>query len=95
MGNLGVAVFFSLSGFMVTQSMFRSPGPWWFLDYARKRVARLFPALVVVSVVMALMVGPLVSSLQVRVLRAGRYESVAVRVRHGHVECLRVGILDP
>lgn len=41
MGGMGVAIFFVLSGYLVTLSLERSPG---LLSFARKRAVRIYPA---------------------------------------------------
>jgi peptidoglycan/LPS O-acetylase OafA/YrhL len=58
-----VAVFFATSGFLVTRS--------WELDpdlarFARRRATRIWPALVVVVLAMALLAGPVLTTLSVR-----------------------------
>jgi peptidoglycan/LPS O-acetylase OafA/YrhL len=59
--------FFAMSGFQIAESWLRDPHP---LRFATKRVLRLWPPMLVVVVVMALVVGPLVTD-----LRAGSYFS--------------------
>ena len=60
-GGLGVAVFFGISGYLVTSSFRRSQcNPWSFLA---KRSLRIFPALIVVSSLSALLLGPIVTTL--------------------------------
>lgn len=46
-GDLGVALFFVISGFVITLSLSGQPGPW---RFALKRLARLWPALAVCSI---------------------------------------------
>ncbi|EDZ45766.1 acyltransferase 3 [Rhodobacterales bacterium Y4I] len=46
-GDLGVALFFVISGFVITLSLAGQPGPW---RFALKRLARLWPALAVCSI---------------------------------------------
>ena len=58
-GRLGVDVFFIVSGFLVTRSVMTQPT---LADYAVARVLRLFPALLVVTIFIAFVLGPLVSS---------------------------------
>jgi peptidoglycan/LPS O-acetylase OafA/YrhL len=63
LGTWGVAVFFVTSGFLVTRS--------WELDpdlgrFASRRATRIWPALVVVVVGMALVAGPVLTALPVR-----------------------------
>lgn len=55
--------FFAMSGFQITESWLRDPHP---LRFAAKRVLRLWPPMLTVSLGMALVVGPLVTSLPVR-----------------------------
>lgn len=45
-GGVCVAIFFSISGFLITQSFHRSSG---YVDYMTKRIKRIFPALIVCS----------------------------------------------
>ncbi|KEI45835.1 acyltransferase family protein, partial [Saccharopolyspora rectivirgula] len=54
--------FFAMSGFQITESWVRDPHP---LRFAVKRVLRLWPPMLTVSVVMALVVGPMVTTLSV------------------------------
>ena len=54
--------FFAMSGFQITESWIRDPHP---LRFAAKRVLRLWPPMLTVSVGMALIVGPLVTTLSV------------------------------
>ena len=65
LGDVGVLMFFAMSGFLVTRSWTSQPEPG---AYALKRALRLFPALIVVVVLTALVLGPLVTTLPV-----GRY----------------------
>lgn len=55
-GGTAVSFFFFISGFLVTESWRRSRTGW---AYFRKRLLRIFPAFVVVSLFCALVVGPL------------------------------------
>ncbi len=55
-GGTAVPFFFAISGFLVTQSWQRSRSA---LSYLKKRVLRLYPAFIVVSLFCALVVGPL------------------------------------
>ena len=59
-GELGVVVFFSISGFLVARSWTYDPQP---LSFAMKRALRLMPALVVSLLVTALVLGPLTTDL--------------------------------
>lgn len=57
-GTLGVLIFFAVSGYLVAQSWDRDPHV---LRFAAKRFLRVWPGLAVVTVVAALVVGPLVT----------------------------------
>jgi peptidoglycan/LPS O-acetylase OafA/YrhL len=59
-GELGVGVFFVISGYLVTASWRRAPALWPFL---KKRLLRIEPALVVSLAVTALVLGAAVTSL--------------------------------
>ncbi len=59
-GHYAVDVFFVLSGFLVTQSLFRNPD---LLRYALARGFRVFPGLIMAVLASALILGPLVSTL--------------------------------
>jgi len=48
-GNLSVTVFFAISGYLVTNSYYRSSSFW---TYFEKRLRRLFPGLIVCSAIM-------------------------------------------
>ncbi|PTA95655.1 acyltransferase [Kluyvera sp. Nf5] len=54
-GGVCVAVFFSISGFLVTQSAQRSPD---YISFMTKRIKRIFPALIVCSFVMIYLLAP-------------------------------------
>jgi peptidoglycan/LPS O-acetylase OafA/YrhL len=56
LGVYGVFVFFMLSGYLVTDSALRSKGV---IDFALKRIRRIFPAFVVAALVGTLVVAPL------------------------------------
>ncbi|WP_045362331.1 acyltransferase family protein [Mycoavidus cysteinexigens] len=58
-GGLGVLIFFSISGYLVAQSWDRDQSIWRFLA---KRVLRIWPGLVVVTTMAALLLGPMVST---------------------------------
>lgn len=62
-GELGVSVFFVLSGFMVTGSYLRRDN---FLDYLFARLLRITPALILVVVISVFAIGPLVTNLQLK-----------------------------
>lgn len=61
-GRLGVLIFFSISGYLVAQSWDRDPSIWRFLA---KRVLRIWPGLIVVIALAALLLGPMVSTVPV------------------------------
>src|SRR5258706_2737969 len=58
-GTLAVAGFFTLSGFLIANSWMNSRG---LFDFARRRVLRIYPALVVTTLVTAFLVGRLATS---------------------------------
>lgn len=60
LGEIGVNIFFTTSGFLITQSWLRGPAP---KIYMAKRCLRIFPALVVVLLVSVFIVGPSVTAL--------------------------------
>jgi len=55
LGGVGVAIFFVLSGYLVTLSLERSPNV---LEFARRRALRIYPALIVVCLLCVLVLGP-------------------------------------
>lgn len=59
-GGLGVSIFFALSGYLVSLSVENSKGP---LDFFRRRIFRIYPALILLCLVSILIVGPLFSEL--------------------------------
>jgi len=59
---LGVRGFFLISGFLIFKSLQRSTGV---LDYLTKRALRIFPALIVMLLLVTLVAGPLLSSFPV------------------------------
>jgi len=61
--NIGVSVLFLISGFLIYESWQRDPH---ILRYAVRRALRLWPALIVLCLLTALVMGPLVTSLPVR-----------------------------
>ncbi|MCX7279253.1 MAG: acyltransferase [Burkholderiales bacterium] len=63
LGGLGVLVFFSISGFLVTRSWNADPHAG---RFAAKRLLRIWPGLAVVTLLAALVLGPLVSTLPLR-----------------------------
>jgi peptidoglycan/LPS O-acetylase OafA/YrhL len=60
LGLCGVFVFFTISGFLVTQSWEATKGP---LRYLAKRALRIFPGLIVALVLSAFVLAPMVTSL--------------------------------
>jgi peptidoglycan/LPS O-acetylase OafA/YrhL len=56
LGEVGVVMFFAMSGFLVAKSWIDEPQP---RQYARKRALRLLPALAVAVAVTTLVIGPL------------------------------------
>ena len=58
-GITAVNIFFIVSGFLVTQSLFRKQN---LIDYFRSRALRIFPALIVMIVLMVFLIGPLLST---------------------------------
>ncbi len=70
-GNVGVLIFFSISGYLVTQSWERTGRV---VPFALKRALRLLPALVVSVVLVALVLGTIVTALPARAY-LGSYET--------------------
>jgi peptidoglycan/LPS O-acetylase OafA/YrhL len=60
LGGLGVAIFFVISGYLVTQSRERSHS---ISEFALKRSLRIFPALIVVTLLSAFVLGPMLTTL--------------------------------
>jgi peptidoglycan/LPS O-acetylase OafA/YrhL len=60
---LGVMIFFSLSGYLVTDSWLRQPEP---MAFFAKRSLRIFPALLVVVVTSAAVLGPAMTRLSIQ-----------------------------
>src|SRR5579864_4004075 len=60
LGLCGVFIFFTISGFLVTESYERTASP---LDYLAKRALRIFPGLFAALTVSALVFGALVTTL--------------------------------
>jgi peptidoglycan/LPS O-acetylase OafA/YrhL len=63
LGVLGVCIFFIVSGYLVTQSWLRDPNVFRFLI---KRFLRIWPGLFVVTCIAALVVGPIVTGLDIK-----------------------------
>ncbi len=59
LGGVGVCIFFVLSGYLVTLSLERSPH---LLEFARRRVLRIYPGLVAICLFSLLLLGPLMTS---------------------------------
>jgi len=59
LGSIGVFIFFGISGFLITKSWVREPRPG---PFFAKRALRILPALFVVSVLTAYLVGPLITT---------------------------------
>ncbi len=62
LSTLGVVVFFTISGYLITASWTRSANP---VTYLSARVLRIFPGLIAVVLVSVLVVGPWMSSFPV------------------------------
>ena len=60
LSGLAVSVFFCLSGYLVTQSWFADPHP---VRFAQRRILRIWPALTVVVLLSAFVLGPLLGKL--------------------------------
>ena len=60
LGLTGVFVFFAISGFLVTQSFEQTPNR---LHFLTKRALRIFPGLLVATLLSAFVLGPLVTDL--------------------------------
>lgn len=56
---LGVGIFFIISGYLISQSLYRSVSTF---DYLKKRVVRIFPGLVTVVFLSIIVLGPLVTT---------------------------------
>jgi peptidoglycan/LPS O-acetylase OafA/YrhL len=63
LGGLGVSVFFVLSGYLVTGSWLREPSV---IPFALKRMRRIYPALIVCVLLTLLVLGPSVTTLDLR-----------------------------
>lgn len=63
LGSIGVGVFFVISGFLITQSFARCSSV---VEFALKRILRIFPGLFVVVASTALFVGPALTTLPLR-----------------------------
>ncbi len=61
--SLGVKIFFLIGGYLISKSWLSDPNP---LRYSIKRIFRIFPALIIYTVIAAYVVGPLLSDLPMR-----------------------------
>ena len=62
LGRIGVDVFFVISGFLIAASWDRSSS---LSDYARKRIARVWPALTTVVLLSVVLIGPIATRLSI------------------------------
>jgi peptidoglycan/LPS O-acetylase OafA/YrhL len=60
LGGVGVAIFFVLSGYLVTVSLERSPN---LFTFARRRALRIYPGLITICLLCVLVLGPLLTTL--------------------------------
>jgi peptidoglycan/LPS O-acetylase OafA/YrhL len=60
LGLVGVFIFFVISGYLVTESYSRNPKP---LGFVLRRTARIYPGLLVNGLVIAFVLGPIVTTL--------------------------------
>lgn len=60
LGTIGVAVFFIISGYLITKSFERSRSAW---RFAKARILRLMPGLLTVVLLCSLVLGPLITGL--------------------------------
>lgn len=84
LGALGVMIFFSISGYLVTQSWGRDPCVWRFLA---KRILRIWPGLIAVTAATTLLLGPMVSKIALgEYLRDSRtwayFQTLLLTIRH-------------
>ncbi len=63
MGGLGVIIFFIISGFLITKSWWERPN---LIQYFKNRALRIIPALAVSTLLCAFVIGPIVTSLNLR-----------------------------
>lgn len=59
-GQVGVYIFFTISGYLISSSWIRDPDP---INYFRNRILRIFPALIVVILLTIFVLGPLFTKL--------------------------------
>lgn len=57
--NLGVDIFFAISGYLICMSLLRSPSIW---NYIQNRCLRIFPALIATILVTTFILGPILST---------------------------------
>ena len=56
----GVAIFFVISGYLISQSLYRSSSSF---DYLKKRIIRIFPGLITMVILTIMLLGPLMTKL--------------------------------
>lgn len=62
-GFIGILIFFCISGYLITESWRRDPAP---LSFLAKRVLRLLPALIVATLVLMFVIGPIMTTLPIQ-----------------------------
>ena len=60
--HMGVAIFFVISGFLIAQSLARSPSP---QNFLWKRCLRIFPGLIVAALITVFLIGPILTSMPI------------------------------
>ncbi len=63
LGPLGVFIFFTISGYLVSESWDRDPNLW---RFAIRRALRIFPGLIVCILLTILVLGPIMTTLSIR-----------------------------
>ncbi|MCV4229875.1 acyltransferase [Virgibacillus sp. LDC1] len=63
LGSMAVAIFFTISGFLVTQSFDKSNNFW---TFTKSRVLRIYPGLIAATFFCAFVVGPIVTTLSMK-----------------------------
>lgn len=63
LGTIGVCIFFLISGFLVTKSWDNSNNA---LDYFKKRILRIYPALIVVVFLTLFVLGPIITTVSLK-----------------------------
>lgn len=81
-GSLGVCIFFSISGYLVTQSWLRDPHA---LRFASRRILRIWPGLAATVCFCALVIGPIVTT-------APLLDYFRAPEMHGYFALLRLGM---